>query len=313
MLLHSRSWTALPGCFHGVPQPTLLGHFIVGSVDSDAVARADAILLEAFDDLDLVIPDSDGPVGLLHRVAHLAEAAHAFFGHPVSSAYRFIPRAPAADEEVQTFDAALPYHHAESASLVIAWAVALLNKLTLGDDPDAREHAKSGLEALGKRVRPAGLRGINSAHFVRAAYQLAIPVAPLAREIYCFGTGKHTRALRSTLTDRTPSIGVSLARSKMQAADVLRAAGLPASQPRVVGSADEAALAADSIGYPVVVKPNDKDGGTGVLANLGSAQEVRGAYPETAAVTRHVLIEKHVAGQDYRLTVHDGCCGMYWG
>ena len=305
LIQHSRSWTALRGCLHGVRQPTLIGQFVIGPVDPAAVERADGLLLQAFDELNLVVPDAPGAIGVAHRVARLAEAAQCYFGHPVSGDVRFTPMPRTSDETRQAFRAALPYHHARSAGSAIAWAASLINHLVLSDEPDVLGKAKRSLDRLGKQLRPAGLTGINSVHFVRAAYQLGIPVQLYAGDIYRYGTGHFARPLHSTATDRTSTIGVCLARSKFHTAGALRSAGLPASQPRRIGSADDAVLAADRMGYPVVLKPNDQDGGVGVFAGLQTADEVREAYRETAAAAGVVLIEKHFPGNDYRLTVHE--------
>ena len=306
VLLRSRSWRALPGCFHGVPQPTLIGHLVVGAVNRGALARVDRVLVEAFDELGLAVPKIDGAAGLLHRVARLAEAVQCFFGHPLSSGYRFTPVRRRSDDSRAVFEAALPYHDAHSARKAVAWTVALIDSLAASDEAASPERAKESLEVLGKSLRPAGLKGINSVHLVRAAYQLGVPVARYTKEIYRYGTGHFARALESTLTDRTSLIGVGLARSKSCAAAVLAQAGLPTSQPLRVRSADEAVQQAQGIGYPVVVKPNDLDGGVGVFAHIQTEEDVREAYSKTAAATEHVLIEKHFPGNDYRLTVHDG-------
>jgi cyanophycin synthetase len=287
-----------------LPQATLLGQVYVGPIGEDGLARLDRILVEALDDLNLAPFEQEGPLGLLHRLAQLAAATQSLFGHPVSSAFRFIRRKQADNEGRGAFSAALPYHDSNSAVAVLNWAVDLINT-TLRTESAAGE-VRRGFAGLGKSIRPAGLTGINSVHLVRAAYQLDVPVARYVQEVYRYGTGIHSRALLSTLTDRTSALGVQLAKNKWQAAHILASASLPTGRPRLVTSADEAVLAADSIGYPVVLKPNGSDGGDGVSAGLATVEDVRAAYAHAAAGGRQVLIEKHFSGQDYRLTVHGG-------
>lgn len=52
------------------------------------------------------------------------------------------------------------------------------------------------------------------------------------------------RLLDSTFTDRTPNIGVRLARSKMATAGVLRAAGIPVPRHLPMASVEQAEAAA---------------------------------------------------------------------
>jgi cyanophycin synthetase len=73
-----------------------------------------------------------------------------------------------------------------------------------------------------------------------------------------------------------------------------------------VGSEQEAVEAARRLGYPVVVKPADRDGGRGVFAGLWNDEVLRGAWREAARLSRRVLVEKHFDGEDYRFTVVHG-------
>jgi cyanophycin synthetase len=56
----------------------------------------------------------------------------------------------------------------------------------------------------------------------------------------------------------------------------------------------------------VVVKPADLDGGKGVAVNLRTAAAVREAYANAAAMSKLILVEKHVTGRDFRIQVVKG-------
>jgi cyanophycin synthetase len=101
-------------------------------------------------------------------------------------------------------------------------------------------------------------------------------------------------------------VGVNLARFKQLGAQVLRQAGLPVTEPRRVVDASQAIEQARAIGYPVVIKPGNLDGGLGVSAGLQDAQAVRSAFEAARKLSTMILIEKHIDGRDYRLTVMDG-------
>lgn len=159
-----------------------------------------------------------------------------------------------------------------------------------------------GLESL-RRLAP---RGGNTPRFLRAAHELGIPVMALAFEGYQYGHGARAQWLESTLTLQTPGLAVALARDKLASAARLRQAGLPVPAHQAVSGADEAVRVASRLGYPVVVKPVDRDGGLGVSVGLETEDEVRAAFSGASAVSARVLVEKHVVGRDYRLTVLDG-------
>jgi acyl-CoA synthetase (NDP forming) len=75
--------------------------------------------------------------------------------------------------------------------------------------------------------------------------------------------------------------------------------GVPVPVGRVVRSAKEAAVAAEALGYPVVVKAlgvTHKTDVGGVKLDLGSADEVSAAVTEMSALSESYLVEKMVDG-----------------
>lgn len=148
--------------------------------------------------------------------------------------------------------------------------------------------------------------GVNDLRIARAAHELDLPMRWIPERFLHIGAGIHARIFRSTLTESTPALAVALARSKSSTASLLRFHGLPVPRHRVVSSLDEALAAARSLGYPVVLKPDDLDGGVGVHAGLESESQLRACFPKTAAVAERMLVEKHVDGMDHRLTVENG-------
>lgn len=153
-------------------------------------------------------------------------------------------------------------------------------------------------------------KGSNTPRFIQAAFAQGIPFQAMPEGVYQFGMARNARWMYSSITDTTPTIAAKLAKSKAAAADVLRRAGIPVPPHRLVRSTDEALRAADLLGYPVVVKPADLDGGIGVAAGLTSREEVLAAFESALQHSRHILVEKHVEGRDYRLVVLNG--DMIW-
>lgn len=176
------------------------------------------------------------------------------------------------------------------------------------DGPTNASHAAL-IEAIQKLYR-LSMRGANTPRFVTAAFQLGLPFHELPGGVYQFGEAKLARWMDSTFTDETPTISTKLARNKVWAAALLRQAGLPVPLHQLASNADMAVKLAAQLKYPVVVKPADLDGGAGVAAGLESESEVRHAYAHAKTKSDNILVEKHVQGRDYRITVFNG--EMIW-
>ena len=157
-----------------------------------------------------------------------------------------------------------------------------------------------------RRFEQMGLKSSNMPHFLSSAFTAGIPFSQVADQVYQFGYGARSRLLDSSFTDQTSQIGTRLARIKTLAAVVLRRAGIPVSDHIMVSDSDGAEKAANDLGFPVVVKPMDLDGGIGVAAGLTTLDEVREAFEGAQKKSRHILVEKHFEGRDYRLTIFQG-------
>ena len=178
---------------------------------------------------------------------------------------------------------------------------------------DASQSEASASEASGRALRQSldrlasvGSQASNVPRFVKAAHLLGIPFRELPGGIVQYGHGARGRWLDSTYTDQTPTVAAKLAKSKNWTASLLRRAGLPAPEHHLVASAPAAVQAAQRLGYPVVIKPADRDGGIAVSAGLQNDDEVHAAYAIARQHSSSILVEKHVPGRDYRLTVFQG-------
>ncbi len=84
---------------------------------------------------------------------------------------------------------------------------------------------------------------------------------------------------------------------------MLKAVGVPIPEGRPVDDAEDAWLAAESIGPPVVVKPLDGNHGRGVATDLTTREQVEAAYAAAIKEGTRILVEKFIKGADYRLLV----------
>lgn len=148
--------------------------------------------------------------------------------------------------------------------------------------------------------------GHNPPILLAEATRLGIPAIWIERDVLQLGHGSRARWWRSTLTDQTSSLGVSLARDKTRTNRLLKAAALPTPRHTEVQSAEAAIKVAQTLGWPVVVKPADQDKGAGARADLHTPEQVRQGYEHALQYSKRVLVEQHIQGNEYRLTVVKG-------
>ncbi len=157
-----------------------------------------------------------------------------------------------------------------------------------------------------KQLAQMGSHSTNLPRFLSAAFKAGIPCSEIAGGVYQFGYGARSRRLDSSFTDQTSGIGIRLARNKHLAAEVLRCAGIPVPLHIMVADVKGAEKAACELGFPVVVKPADQDGGRGVAAGLTTLDEIRKAFAGAQKQSLRILVEKHHEGRDHRLIVFQG-------
>lgn len=148
--------------------------------------------------------------------------------------------------------------------------------------------------------------GKSTIPILQAAHAQRVPFRHLGGGIYQLGWGCNARRIDRGAVDLDSSIGASLSHDKFKAAWVLRAAGLPAPQHRMVGSEDAALEAARALGWPLVVKPVDRDRGEGVTVNIVDEAGLRAACREALSLSRRILVERQAAGVCHRLHVAAG-------
>ncbi|HUY32225.1 MAG TPA: cyanophycin synthetase [Pirellulales bacterium] len=162
------------------------------------------------------------------------------------------------------------------------------------------EAAVSRLRELNQEVR----LGPSTRAIVDAAKARGIPWRRLSRgSLIQFGHGAKQRRILASETDRTGAIAESIAQDKDLTRSMLRAVGVPVPTGRPVESADDAWEAAREIGTPVVVKPQFGNQGRGVATCLTTCEQVHAAYEAARREGSSIVVERHLAGADFRLLV----------
>src|SRR5215208_2548 len=149
--------------------------------------------------------------------------------------------------------------------------------------------------------------GPSTMALVRAAEERRIPWIRLNdQSLIQFGHGRYQQRIQATVTSRTPHIAVELASDKEETNRILANLGLPVPKQRLVQSASDAIAAAETIGYPVVVKPFNANHGRGISIHLSSVEQVRTAFDVAREHSRSVIVESFITGEDHRMLVING-------
>ncbi|AVP98708.1 cyanophycin synthetase [Ahniella affigens] len=149
--------------------------------------------------------------------------------------------------------------------------------------------------------------GPSTMSLVRAAEAREIPWFRLNdQSLVQFGHGKYQQRIQATVTGKTPHIAVELASDKEETNKILGSLGLPVPKQELVQSESSAIRAARRIGYPVVTKPYNGNHGRGVSIGLRTEEEVIEGFKKAKDISRSVIVETYLEGDDHRLLVVNG-------
>ncbi|MBK7594482.1 MAG: cyanophycin synthetase [Gemmatimonadetes bacterium] len=149
--------------------------------------------------------------------------------------------------------------------------------------------------------------GPSTASLVHAAEARDIPWMRLnAYSLVQLGLGKYQQRIQATVTGRTSHIAVEMASDKEETNKLLGALGLPVPRQELVQRSEDAVRAAKRIGFPVVVKPYNGNHGRAISIHLTTDEQVATAFALAQEVSRSVIVESFVTGDDHRLLVVDG-------
>lgn len=142
---------------------------------------------------------------------------------------------------------------------------------------------------------------------VDAARRRGIPAYRLnEHSLVQLGTGSRQRRIRASVTGATSLIGTELAGNKDAAKALLDDAGLPVPRGTLVRTAEQAAIEARRLRYPVVMKPLDGNHGRGVTTDIASDEAARAAFELARQHSRVVIVERQLPGNDHRILVVGG-------
>jgi cyanophycin synthetase len=170
-------------------------------------------------------------------------------------------------------------------------------------EPVDGQRAGAELQRLYESVR----LGPSTSAIVDEARRRGIPVRRLnSRSLVQLGLGRNLRRIQATVTDRTSSIAVDIAQDKDETKRVLGNIGLPVPGGDVVRTVEDARDVAETIGFPVILKPLDASHGRGISSRLDDGDALVSAWDEASRYGNRVVVEQFATGRDHRVLVVNG-------
>jgi len=161
-------------------------------------------------------------------------------------------------------------------------------------------------EGLIRQLKSAHPFGTSTVYVCEIAHLAKVPFRHIGNGNIKLGWGARSRLLNRSATESDSAIGNAICGNKRLTAHIFKAAGFPVPEHIPVNSYEEAAEAAGKFGWPVVVKPEDRDRSEGVTVDVDSAAALREAYDEARGFSDHILIERQLPGECNRIIVAGG-------
>lgn len=191
------------------------------------------------------------------------------------------------------------------AEYLLRQAFVLITKLSpLPITPDSIERLYQELDQqLVARLKKYMPGGATTMPVCEAAHKLNIPFRHQGGGIIQLGWGAKAQWMDRSACRQDSAHAAKLSHDKQFTASILRRAGLPCPEHVLARNAQQALAAAADLGWPVVVKPANRDRGEGVTVGVKNEAQLEAAFGQARSWSPRVLIERQVTGVCHRLMV----------
>ena len=242
---------------------------------------------------DLIPSDHLDTVSMAHALEFCALGLQAQAGCPVTFSRTTQTVEPG------IFQVVVEYSEEDVGRLAFERAEQLC-QAALADTPFDLDATLKELRDLDEDIR----LGPSTGSIVAAAVARGVPFRRLTQgSLVQFGWGSKQKRIQAAETSFTSAIAESIAQDKELTKNLLHAAGVAVPFGRPVEDEDDAWVAAQEVGLPVVVKPQDGNQGKGISVNLTSEEQVRRAYRVAIEFRDDIMVEKYLPGHDWRMLV----------
>lgn len=230
-----------------------------------------------------------------HVVEHVALELQCLVGHEVGFGKTFTT-----DKE-GIYNLVYRYIDEETGIMAGKMSVEIVDELFRGKVSDIKVY----LDKLNS-VKDSNVLGPSTKSIVDEASAKGIPYIRLNEDSYVqLGYGINQRRIQATMMDNTSSIGVEIADDKARTKSLLSSMGIPVPKGYCADTYSEALEIANSIGFPVVVKPSSGNHGRGITTNIKQPKALLAAFNKAQEICNTVIVEKFINGFDYRILVID--------
>lgn len=178
-------------------------------------------------------------------------------------------------------------------------AVRICEALISGEDYDLADDIQEMRE-----IREEERLGPSTGSIVEEAASRGIPWIRLNRYSLCqLGYGANQKRIQATVTSETSNIGVEIACDKEDTKYLLEQAEVEVPRGDIIRRERSLKGACDYVGYPLVIKPINGNHGRGITVDINTYEEALVAFKEAQEISRSVIVEKYITGEDYRLLV----------
>jgi cyanophycin synthetase len=157
-----------------------------------------------------------------------------------------------------------------------------------------------------RELREGERLGPSTGSIIEEAEARGIPWIRLNKYSLCqLGYGANQKRIQATVSSQTSSIGVELACDKEDTKHLLEQFQIPIPKGEIVRSESGLKEAVGDVGFPLVIKPVSGNHGRGITTNIHTLEDAIVAFHAAKEVSKTVIVERFITGDDYRLLVID--------
>ena len=197
----------------------------------------------------------------------------------------------------------LPFTNPQHRVQLYKAAIDIIQLLCFERDAELAPFLDTVDSRLLKPIKQMSLAGDSSIPLLHYAYQHDIPFMYITRTCFQLGWGYQARTFTRSLVDSDSALGTNIAGNKMETSMLLRGAGLPVPRNTLVASEQDLLDKARRLGFPLVIKPADRERSEGVSVNLKSERELLTAYRKALELSRQIMLEEHIEGYVHRISL----------
>jgi len=155
-----------------------------------------------------------------------------------------------------------------------------------------------------REIRESERLGPSTGSIIEEAISRGIPWLRLNKYSLCqLGYGVNQKRIQATVSSTTSSIGVEVACDKEDTKHLLEQANIKVAKGDIVRTERGLESAVKYVGYPLVIKPINGNHGRGITVNINSWEEALEAFKAAKEISRSIIVERFITGDDYRLLV----------